>query len=496
MGHTASIAPSAGSENGMTFIKEVVSECLKHHEECRKQSDTVPTRLLYIGSNLLPMKIILPNRSDKMLYAALSHCWGGLKSLRLTVDNEESLRTHIEWESLPRTYQDAVIVCRELGLEYLWIDSLCIIQEGDNKLDWAAESSRMTDIYANAYVVIGASSASNPEESILASRTNWRCKTHVIAWGGGELAERLLCARIEPALGHHDNVDDSQRDPLDLRAWAFQEFQLARRCINFTSDEIQWFCRGGQKCECSSKWEPSFTRFEIFGDAKTEDWTDIVWNYSFRMLSLPQDKLAALSGLAARFQQNHKDVEYVAGLWRNVDLPFQLGWRVQEAPGSVYTESRAPSFSWASVDGRAQIMTTILTFSEGRYVLDFKQFNTGTTDIPGVIVEFYADTSIALGKGVLPSGEMTPTAQRAITRTVPEEFAVPVSCLRLHTYKAYKYEVCIVLGRSAHHAGAYERLGYVEMFQTAIIDRRRSAKLPWEGVWNTVSVPYREITLV
>jgi hypothetical protein len=85
----------------------------------------------------------------------------------------------IGWTSLPPTYQDAVTVCQALNIDYLWVDSLCIVQ--DDKRDWAYEASRMANVYEDAVVVIGASSSSDPNESFLSKRDNWRCEPHVIA---------------------------------------------------------------------------------------------------------------------------------------------------------------------------------------------------------------------------------------------------------------------------------------------------------------------------
>lgn len=257
------ISDVPGSKQGLDFIRSTFQQCTVSHEKCQKQTTTLPSRLLFIGSNSKPIKIVLPNPSNQIRYAALSHCWGKprklkwgkSRTLKLKRNNMAKLMNEIGWNSLPQTYQDAITACRALNIDYLWIDSLFIVQ--DDKEDWAYEASRMADVYGDAVIVIGASSTRHPNESFLSKRDNWRCEPHIIAWDDSTKASPLLYARVGSHLGRHRApLYGQQYDPLERRAWAFQEFRLAKRCLNFSSDEIQWFCKEGQICECSPTWEP------------------------------------------------------------------------------------------------------------------------------------------------------------------------------------------------------------------------------------------------
>lgn len=69
------------------------------------------------------------------------------------------LTVNIFLSDLPPLFQDAIIITRQLGLRYLWIDSLCIIQ--DSLRDWETEAAKMASIYQNSYVTISATDASN-----------------------------------------------------------------------------------------------------------------------------------------------------------------------------------------------------------------------------------------------------------------------------------------------------------------------------------------------
>ncbi|KAL8643867.1 MAG: hypothetical protein Q9226_008070 [Calogaya cf. arnoldii] len=101
-------------------------------------------------------------------YLALSHCWGTQAKFTVTSDNIERTKTHIPFDSLPKTFRDSIWLARQLEVAYLWIDSLCIIQ--DSTADWETESQKMRDVYANAYATISVSSAAGDEVGFLLPR--------------------------------------------------------------------------------------------------------------------------------------------------------------------------------------------------------------------------------------------------------------------------------------------------------------------------------------
>jgi hypothetical protein len=137
-----------------------IAECKASHTLCSDPSTTsdsgVPSRLLDVSS--AQPKLVdtasLPSQTG-VGYAALSHMWGDIDApapLRTLLSNIEEMKKGIEVERLPRNFLDAVRVCRRLRLDYVWIDSLCIIQ--DSKEDWSAEAENMHRYYRDAEVTI------------------------------------------------------------------------------------------------------------------------------------------------------------------------------------------------------------------------------------------------------------------------------------------------------------------------------------------------------
>ncbi|KAF2726412.1 HET-domain-containing protein, partial [Polyplosphaeria fusca] len=147
-----------------------LTRCLDTHKACKKvaqdgstiDSGWRPKRLLHINGDQLRLFLSKDHR-DVGQYAALSHCWGQNPSfLVLTSDNEEHWKLDLPLDSLPQSFVDAVEVSRRLSLEYLWIDSLCIMQSGPGSAeDWLEHVIDMALVYSNCTVNISADCASN-----------------------------------------------------------------------------------------------------------------------------------------------------------------------------------------------------------------------------------------------------------------------------------------------------------------------------------------------
>jgi hypothetical protein len=198
------------SESTVSIMKGWIQECLESHDAC---SHTVmggysPTRLIDVGPKdgskepfLFEVRENLPDRlsevsldplteektrtyqtkegTPKVLhYATLSHCWGGTQHLQSTMETLNNRKQSIPLSSMNQTFRDAVNVTRDLDLQYLWIDSLCIIQ--DSPSDWSRESGKMCSVYSNAVVNISAASSSNGDESCFDYPTKTREVSHRI----------------------------------------------------------------------------------------------------------------------------------------------------------------------------------------------------------------------------------------------------------------------------------------------------------------------------
>jgi hypothetical protein len=280
-----------------------------------------------------------------ILFVQPTHCWGKLEILTLRKNNIEALHRDISVNTLCKTFQDAIVVTRALGFNYLWIDSLCIIQ--DDELDWERESASMAEVYGNAVVNIAATIARDGLDGLFIERSTTRTSRQYIRTNTSqmfEITDHKLYSRC------------LERTPLSRRSWAFQERFLARRTIHFSTEQIFCECRCHIACESHPtglNGDPEF--FSLFpkGDFP-EKWPDIVSEYSKGLLTFPKDKLVALSGVARHLQRISGD-EYCAGLWRK-DLERQLCWRSDTwHPDQPPSESRklpyrAPSWSWACTD--------------------------------------------------------------------------------------------------------------------------------------------------
>jgi len=129
-----------------------------------------PTRLLDLGPQDQPSAVSTMFRvverddvSPGERYTTLSHRWDTMQTARLTVTTMPTYRSGVSISTLSRTFQDAIAVTRRLKLRYIWIDSLCIVQDGDDGRDWAIESTQMDKVYLNSFVNIAASAGSGRE---------------------------------------------------------------------------------------------------------------------------------------------------------------------------------------------------------------------------------------------------------------------------------------------------------------------------------------------
>jgi hypothetical protein len=125
--------------------------CSTEHSCGQVKPGSYPTRLLYVG-NTASCTLRLCTATEVQAgekYMTLSHCWGMEKFFTLTLSNYDSLRQHIDPNSLTKTFQEAITATKALKIQYLWIDSLCIIQ--DSPEDWEIESAQMNEIYSNSY---------------------------------------------------------------------------------------------------------------------------------------------------------------------------------------------------------------------------------------------------------------------------------------------------------------------------------------------------------
>jgi hypothetical protein len=367
IGVTHDIPVNSNSERSFDFIRRSLHDCHSNpqHQACRERycnknlRREVPSRLLDVGSEGSQIKLCQPRAQKGLQYVALSHCWGDGPSFTTTTSDIKDRTSSIEWDSLPALFQDAVTVTRELGVQYLWIDALCIIQ--DSRSDWAKEAARMSSIYEGSYVTIAATTAKNSSERFLVSRA----KPAPIFYENTNGKRTILKSR--KTLDNHPHPEEKTpaalKGALIRRGWALQEHVLCSRIIHFTSTEIVFECRTAFRCECKpqpKRWPTTPGMIPRVLSSKKlkkgllwKTWHHIIAQYSRRQLTFPSDKLPAISGIASEFR-TATNSKYLAGLWRD-NLPMDLLWSsvfdsVPLSRARCLSDYRAPSYSWASLD--------------------------------------------------------------------------------------------------------------------------------------------------
>ncbi|EON63577.1 hypothetical protein W97_02805 [Coniosporium apollinis CBS 100218] len=380
------LSDHTGSIQTLELAARWLNECIQKHNRCAaaREAPSYPTRLLFLGdedeSGNSQMKLHCPEDLEPgHPYATLSHCWGTTKPLQLLTCNLDALRKDIPLRSLPKTFQDAVRIARHLDLTYIWIDSLCIVQ--DSREDWEREAARMEAVYRNSACNIAAADASNGTEGCLYPRNpRWIVPVKIPVRGTSRRSPKYLANQTNLFSSH----------TLYSRGWVLQELLLAPRTLNCGKAQLFWDCQELHASEIllegrsDSSWSNGhpasrFLRYSsktgehvlsaslieetltasflaghsfavptIHANEAFSHWASVVGAYTAMNLTKPDDKFVALSGIVSIFRRYLG--EYLAGLWR-IWLPCELLWCTSE-PASRPDTYRAPSWSWASTNSR------------------------------------------------------------------------------------------------------------------------------------------------
>ncbi|KAB2107642.1 hypothetical protein AG0111_0g4694 [Alternaria gaisen] len=354
------IALVPGDRPMWDFVRSSLQTCRMEHPKCAEAQDSswFPESLLCLEPDSGGQSIIrLVETRDQIpqgSWIALSHCWGSERFTCTTTKNIHTHKKNIDPSTLPPTFQDAIIVAQELRLSYLWIDSLCIIQ--DEQDNWARHAEHMDKIYENALLVVAAVSSENsPVYFLRVEAPSTRSCYQSVGIGprvpdASGVGEPISClrARRRKALLHPTWI----QGPPERRAWAWQERHYAVRILRFTEIEAKWRCKVTVDCECQYEVHAYKQRNEH--QATLENWHTWVWEYSDRDLTYDSDRLPAIASVASCLHASLQ-TNYLAGLWEE-ELPFNLGWHRREltaVPGmspliGPAMDNGVPSWSWAS----------------------------------------------------------------------------------------------------------------------------------------------------
>jgi hypothetical protein len=360
------LLPDPKSDAGFSIIKSWIDDCIERHETCGETKATpLPTRVIDISTR--PEPFLLETQGAEGRFVALSYIWGNDQSrrpLRTTAQNLQSRHEEIKLSDFPQSFKDAIWITKQLGIDYIWIDALCIIQKSDidekdfidpHHSDWAKESGEMGIYYGHAFLTISPLYCNNSHEPMLLPRKP------------EEVAILKNCnLKIGPyRKGWGPTFTDA---PLNARAWVFQERLLSRRVLHFSKEIMLWECQTRARMEGDRGYTipdsvgpmllltASQSEFEslksTLASLKVDDalgvWRGIVALYSVRKLTLETDRLPALSGIAG-FIQRRCGFTYMAGLWR--EDPLSLLWFYPRSPpyAKKCLEYVAPTWSWASI---------------------------------------------------------------------------------------------------------------------------------------------------
>jgi Heterokaryon incompatibility protein (HET) len=330
--------------------------CKRDHEQCRaKDASFQPTRLLFLGDEDQETIRLVEKESSSTSYAALSHRWSEeTQQVRLEHGNmARRKRDGISLRDFPPMMQDAISVLRRLGILYVWIDCMCIIQ--DDKEDWSREAATMASVYANAELTLAATWCAGSGQSLFHDNSDSNSTAFDIRDMDGT---SIFLRPVWPHYTGQDTEEDPLANaewPLLTRAWVYQEQFLSRRMLHFTRHELFWECNAALLCQCGW-YEPgdnSTAPLESHHKrpAASKEWSEIISEYSSRSLTFRSDSLPALAGIAKSFGGQRLDVgKYMCGLWSG-DLATCFFWYLTEPARARPEVGKIPSWSWASVTG-------------------------------------------------------------------------------------------------------------------------------------------------
>ncbi|KAH7191703.1 heterokaryon incompatibility protein-domain-containing protein [Fusarium flagelliforme] len=395
---------STMNEQNLQLALRWIKSCNRSHPKCKafqhQMTGWRPTRLIYVGpESEQPKLIISRNKSRPVPYVALSYCWGSSNSVTLSRENISDFQKEIYLQHLPATIQSAIATTKDLGYQYLWVDSLCIIQNSEN--DWAYESSRMGDIYGMADITLAAAGGSSVQDPMFYRRDprairpcvanimpDYRYTKLSYPWAiYPHQAERMLDSTINES-------------PLSRRAWALQELLLSPRTLIFGSKQMVWSCATTEASEgfplgldpkfstplsedsSLSQLRQRLMRISDVGEPPSRFWNDFISRYTRSRLSVGSDTLVALQGLVGRImmmaetrRQSNTDEpgpNYVAGLWHDRHFQQTLLWRPKVGSTRSRPEAyRAPSWSWASIDGDIDFFEQYIPWLWNRMEIEF-----------------------------------------------------------------------------------------------------------------------------
>ncbi|KAJ4139736.1 hypothetical protein NW768_001079 [Fusarium equiseti] len=384
-----------GSSRALSLSKIWLRRCKESHPDCRRLHDLadpiLPTRVLDVTGGTLDdpkIKLIETSKETRGTYCALSYCWGESRCVITTKANLANHKQDIYLSTLPRTIRDAILATRGLGIKYLWVDSLCIVQ--DDTEDWASEAARMGDVYANAMLTISTLSGTDCNDGLFTPhsfRQQYALPFPIPPTSRPTNGSGWFVPAVQPPVkeNQYGVLQLPLRGPIHSRGWTFQEQMLSTRILWFSNGHVQWECLSKFAADSSPesmghyqypgnnsdepyrsrrmkehlqrpfKIKTSLTQSEQQDhetrkgnedpvDAYTE-WETLVAEYTTRNLTKESDRIPAILGLA-NVMGPMFECEFFMGIWKGKHFLRSLLWQVNQ--GTSTCANSYPSWTWAS----------------------------------------------------------------------------------------------------------------------------------------------------
>lgn len=336
------------------------ADCINNHPRCPAPKDfTLPTRVIDCLDPDNPK--LHTSHGGTGRYVALSYVWGESQPNRTTTTNVDAYTLRIDPALLPQTIKDGIEATHTYGVRYLWVDALCILQDSED--DKAREIARILTIFRHSYFTIIAASAHKVSDGFLHDRSP--SSPHDIALpfpcpDSNEVGTMVL----SPVWQQYD----ASAELVNQRAWCLEERLLPARAFVYASHTLQFQCQTSivnvGDAVCGPMIGQRLPDLLFAADATEEPialtaadhralrwaWREAVGDYTRRTVTKTGDKLVAFAAIAELFQRAWR-AEYLAGLWRPTLLQDLLWARNYEGRAPRPTRYRAPSWSWAAVDG-------------------------------------------------------------------------------------------------------------------------------------------------
>ncbi|CAH0037179.1 unnamed protein product, partial [Clonostachys rhizophaga] len=348
-----------GSDTYFDLLRHWLNSCDNSEDHrywgCHRGSNSVlPSRVLDVGEgpNSTVLRLYCSQPNEQADYIALSHCWGNLppkylNQVRTLKSNIAKRVDQIDMGDLPQNFRDAITVTRQLNKRYLWIDSLCIIQ--DDPSDWEREAKKMETVYTMAYCTLAASSAQDSTVGFLEPRPSRR---YFAINRTGEMPY-YVCEPI-------DNFNrDVESSALNSRGWVFQERCLSKRTIHFTNTQTYWECGIGVHCETLTLMyklgDPAFPSTIGYG-VHASEWDFVkllIQKYTQLNLTKPEDRALAFLGIEQRFEKELcTDIKHgLAEKFLHRGLLWQRAGNSPLKRIKYPNDRNIPSWSWMAWNG-------------------------------------------------------------------------------------------------------------------------------------------------